>query len=223
MVIVQAWNTQKAMGAITRAGMRPGNLMEDAMKRKELWTLGLINLHLFDDADNDSTDADDDKQTDKDDKDNDKGSKKYSDEDLDRIISEKFAKWQKSHQKDIDEAQKLANMTAEEKNKAENEKLRQQVQDLLAKNERAEMTRSARSRLASKNVNVPDELIGVLVGKDAEATAANVDAFVTMFTTAVSDAVKDALKGTTPKKGTNSSITKEDIMKIKNRVERQKS
>lgn len=199
------------------------------MKQKELWTLfNPINLHLFDDGgDGADTGADDGKDTsgDPQDKgDSGKGAAKYyTDEDLNRIINEKFAKWQKSHQKDIDEAQKLANMTAEEKNKAENEKLRQQVQDLLAKNERAEMTRSARSRLASKNVNVPDELISVLVGKDAEATASNVDAFVTMFTAAVNDAVKDALKGTTPSKGTDSSITKEDILKIKNRAERQKA
>lgn len=197
------------------------------MKRKKLWTIGLINLHLFDDESDTGTQPETGNDTGGDSQDKGggsvKGSAKYTDEDLDRIIGEKFAKWQKNHQKDIDEAQKLANMTAEEKNKAENEKLRQQVQDLLAKNERAEMTRSARSRLASKNVNVPDELISVLVGKDAEATASNVDAFVTMFTAAVNDAVKDALKGTTPSKGTDSSITKEDILKIKNRAERQKA
>lgn len=201
------------------------------MKRKKLWTLTLfnpMNLHLFDgEGDGADTRADTGKGAGDDSQDKGgsggKASAKYTDEDLDRIIGEKFAKWQKNHQKDIDEAQKLANMTAEEKNKAENEKLRQQVQDLLAKNERAEMTRSARSRLASKNVNVPDELISVLVGKDAEATASNVDAFVTMFTAAVNDAIKDALKGTTPSKGTDSSITKEDILKIKNRAERQKA
>ena len=35
---------------------------------------------------------------------------KYTDEDVDRIISEKFAKWQKKQEAKLTEAQKLANM-----------------------------------------------------------------------------------------------------------------
>ena len=38
---------------------------------------------------------------------------KYTDEDVDRIISEKFAKWQKKQEAKLTEAQKLANMPAE--------------------------------------------------------------------------------------------------------------
>ena len=49
---------------------------------------------------------------------------KYSDEDLDRIVNQKFAKWQKQKEAELEEAQKTAKMTAAEKEKHEMEKLR---------------------------------------------------------------------------------------------------
>ena len=40
---------------------------------------------------------------------------KYTDEDLDRIISDRLARWQKEQDKKISEAEKLAKMDAQEK------------------------------------------------------------------------------------------------------------
>lgn len=53
--------------------------------------------------------------------------KKYTDADIDEIISRKFAKWQKEQQKKTDEAAKLAEMNATEKAKYEKDKLERMI------------------------------------------------------------------------------------------------
>ena len=151
--------------------------------------------------------------------------KKYTDEDVDRIINQKFAKkfseWEKSKAKD--EAEKLAGMNAEQKEKYENEQLKKQVQELLRKDALGKMATVARGMLGEKNISVSDDLIEMLISDDAEKTKSSVDSFITAFQSAVEKAVKDALKGNPPKKTSEpASITKEQIMKVKDPLERQK-
>ena len=62
----------------------------------------------------------------------------------------------------------------------------------------------------------------MLVSEDAEKTKGTIDSFVTLFQDAVKKAVAEELKGNVPKAGTNSGYTKEQILAIKDRVERQK-
>lgn len=153
--------------------------------------------------------------------------KKYTDEDVDRIINQKFAQkfseWEKKQSKAKDEAEKLAGMNAEQKEKYENEQLKKQVQDLLRKDALGKMATVARGMLGEKNISVSDDLIEMLISDDAEKTKSSVDSFITAFQSAVEKAVKDALKGNPPKKTSEpASITKEQIMKVKDPLERQK-
>ena len=153
--------------------------------------------------------------------------KKYTDEDVDRIINQKFAQkfseWEKTQSKAKDEAEKLAGMNAEQKEKYENEQLKKQVQDLLRKDALGKMATVARGMLGEKNISVSDDLIEMLISDDAEKTKSSVDSFITAFQSAVEKAVKDALKGNPPKKTSEpASITKEQIMKVKDPLERQK-
>lgn len=46
--------------------------------------------------------------------------------------------------------------------------------------------------------------------------------FISLFEAAVNRAVKDALKGEPPKAGGSSSLTRDQIMKVKDRAERQR-
>lgn len=149
--------------------------------------------------------------------------KKYSDEDLDRIINKKFAKWQKEQEKAVDEAEKLAKMNAQEKAEFERDKLQKRLDELEAANTRAEMAKIARKTLSEDGLNVPDELVGMIITKDADSTKENIKQFSELFRNAVQSAVKDALKGKAPKKGGASGVTKEDILKIQNTAERQKA
>lgn len=156
-----------------------------------------------------------------------KPEKKYTDEDVDRIINQKFAQkfseWEKKQSKAKDEAEKLAGMNAEQKEKYENEQLKKQVQELLRKDALGKMATVARGMLGEKNISVSDDLIEMLISDDAEKTKSSVDSFITAFQSAVEKAVKDALKGNPPKKTSEpASITKEQIMKVKDPLERQK-
>ena len=149
--------------------------------------------------------------------------KKYTDEDVNRIIDRKFAEWEKKQSKAKSEAEKLAGMNADEKEKYENQKLREQVEELLRKDALGKMATVARGMLGEKNISVSDDLIEMLISDDAEKTKSSVDSFINAFQAAVERAVKDALKGNPPKKTSEpASITKEQIMKVKDPLERQK-
>ena len=86
------------------------------------------------------------------------------------------------------------------------------------------MTKVARGILNDSKIIVNDELLGNLVAEDAETTKTNVENFVKNFNDAVQKAVAEALRGKTLRlKDGSKELTKEDILKIKNRTERQKA
>lgn len=153
-----------------------------------------------------------------------KDTKKYSDADVDEIINKKFAKWQKEQEKKISEAEKLAGMNAQEKAEHERDTLQKELDELKRANSIAEMEKTARTMLRDDGVNVPDEVVSSLIAEDADNTKAKVEAFSKAFKEAVQTAVKEALKGKAPSTGKGgSTLTKADILKIANRVERQKA
>ena len=148
-------------------------------------------LQLF--ADGDGEDG-----KDPDDKDDDPEEKKYTDEEVDALIERKFAEWQKKHEKQqakLDEAERLKNMTDQERKDHEMEELRKQVSALQKKETMSKMSSTARSMLSAKGITVGDDLVGMLISEDADATKSAVDSFITAFQDAVTKAVKDALKG----------------------------
>lgn len=148
-------------------------------------------------------------------------------EENDKLFNEKwnkqYAKYKEAEQKKIDEAKRLAEMSATEKAEHERDELRKELEALKAANTRSEMKKEARSILKESNCPVSEEILDVLVTTDAEATKKAIEAFAEAFKTAKEDAVKDALKGGTPKKSSGEhKITKEEIMKVKDRKERQR-
>lgn len=150
---------------------------------------------------------------------------KYTDADLDKIIGQKFAEWQKKQQKAVDEAAKLAKMDAQQKAEYERDQLQKELDALKKKDSLSEMTKTARKMLFDKGITVNDDVLAMLVNTNAEETKAAVDAFATAFNTAVEAAVKERLKGEPPKKGSGGGVgvmTKEQIMSIKDPELRQK-
>ena len=148
--------------------------------------------------------------------------KKYSDADLDKIINQKFAKWQKDQEKSVSEAKKLASMTEQEKAEHERDEIKKELEALKKANNMAEMGKQARKMLNEDGINIPDDLVNLIIAEDAETTKDTVQQFSKLFKAAVQDAVKEALKGKTPGTGSSGTITKEQIMKIKDRTERQR-
>lgn len=99
------------------------------------------------------------------------------------------------------------------------------MEEMKRQNARSDMAKEARKMLADENITIPDELVMNLVAEDADGTKAAVESFATMYKEAVQKAVKDALKGKPPKAGNGGdkpSMTKEQILEVKNPSERQK-
>lgn len=149
--------------------------------------------------------------------------KKYTDKDVDELINRKFAEWSKKKDKEVSEAQKLAEMNAQERAEYERDQLKKKLDELERKDTLAEMSKTARKMLSEDDINVSDDLLSLLVTTDAEETKQAVKAFSSLFKEAIKTAVADALKGSAPKTGTGNTVTREQILSIKDRTARQKA
>lgn len=137
-------------------------------------------------------------------------------------VSNAQQKWKALTDDKVSEAEKLAQMTKEERAEYENQKLRKELDDYKRKESLTEMSKTARKMLAEEEINIPDELLSRLVADSAEDTKAAVEAFVKLYKGAVQNAVKDALKGKPPKAGNDRTMTKEQILAVKNPSDRQR-
>lgn len=143
---------------------------------------------------------------------------------IDAAVSNAQKKWKDLHDDKLSEAEKLAKMTNEEKAAYRMSQMEKELNAFKEKDTLAEMSKTARKMLSEEEINIPDELLAHLVSTDAEDTKNTVQAFAKLFKGAVQDAVKDKLKGNPPKKGTGGkgSITRDQILAIKNPSERQR-
>lgn len=146
---------------------------------------------------------------------------KYTDDDINKIIDSKFAKWQKQKEEEINEAKKLADMNAQEKAEFERDKIRKELDELRKAKTISEMSTTARGMLKEKNISIDDKLLNILVSDNAEKTKENVESFSSLFDKAVEKAVLDRIKNPNHKRGTTSTMKREDIMKIKDTALRQ--
>ena len=137
-------------------------------------------------------------------------------------VSNAQRKWQTLTDDKVSEAEKLAQMTGEQKEKYRADKAEKELAELKRQITLGDMAKTARKMLSDEQITVPDEIIMNLVSGDAEKTKSTVEAFSNLFKEAVQSAVKDALKGNPPKASCGQSITKEQILSVKNREERQR-
>ena len=131
-------------------------------------------------------------------------------------------KWQALTDDKLSEAEKLAKMSKEEKALYKAQQLEKELADLKRKNAVSEMTSTARKMLAEDSIVVADELLNNIVYEDAEKTKESVEAFKRMYKAAVQDGIKKQLTGRAPSKGSSNSITKEQILEVKDPAERQR-
>lgn len=148
--------------------------------------------------------------------------KKYTDEDVNRIIQERL----KREREKADEAKKLENMTAQERAEHERDALQKELDELKKADALNKMAQEARKMLSNEKINVSDGLVNMMVTSEAKTTKENVDNFVKMFKAAVQDAVKDSLRGKAPTTGGSSTLTRAELDKklaeIASPVERQR-
>ncbi|WP_317415086.1 DUF4355 domain-containing protein [Thermophilibacter provencensis] len=153
-----------------------------------------------------------------------KGRRTYTDEEVDAIIERRFAKWQKQQDQKVAEAAKLAEMNATQKAEYEREQALKKLAEYERRDAVRQMTDESRRQLREAGVDVPDEVVTVLVGEDAEATKAAVDGFAEAFKAAVEAEVKRRLAGGSPRVGGDAgSMTAEQILAIKDPMARQRA
>lgn len=198
------------------------------MKRKTIYSLQLFADEPQTEPANDPTEPkakskSDGTQESNEDKAGEAQKKLYTDEDVDKLINRKFAEWQAKKDQEINEAQKLAEMNEQQKSDYKLQKLQKELDEYKNRETLSEMAKTARAILSEQNINIPDELVSVLVTTDADTTSANVKAFAKAFQSAVSQAVDSKISHREPKTGGSKSITKNDIMAIKDTAARQKA
>lgn len=133
-------------------------------------------------------------------------------------------KWQTITDSKVSEAEKLSQMTGEEKERYRADKAEQELAELRQEIALGEMAKTARKMLSDEQITVPDDIIMNLVCDDAEKTKASVEGFAKMFKDAVQAAVKEELRGNVPKGGNGSPkpITRKQILAVQDRAERQR-
>ena len=143
--------------------------------------------------------------------------KTFKQDDVNKIVTDRLAreraKWEKEYNQKLEsekkEAERLAKMTAAEKEKAIFEK--QKVD--LAKKEKEialkEMKFEAVKILSDKGL--PVDFVDMLATNDADKTKENIDSFDKAFKSALSKAVDERIKAssTSPKTGTTVDLSKE--------------
>lgn len=147
---------------------------------------------------------------------------KYTDADVDEIVSKRLAKWEKQQAAKVEEAAKLAEMNAQQKAEYERDKVQKELDEYKRRDTVNAMVAESRRQLSEQGIAVSDDILTRLVGETAEETKASVDAFSMAFTAAVEDAVKKQLAGKAPAAGVaTKTMTKEEILAIKDPIVRQ--
>ena len=175
-----------------------------------------LNLQLFADEEAetevDQTNVDAEKETEK----------TFTQDEVNKIVQDRLAKEKAKNEKAQEEAKKLAKMNAEQKNQYMVEQLQKELEEYKTKEAKNDMIKEANSMLKEADINLPDEVVAMLIGDNAEDTKVCVDSFSKAFKTAVERAVNEKLKGKTPKQKSVAGLTRKDILSVKDRQERQR-
>ncbi len=128
-----------------------------------------------------------------------KDKKSFTQEDVDKIIGKAYAKWQKQQEKAVSEAERLAKMTEEERQREMSRKREEDLTRREAEIARRELRAQALETLAGKSY--PAELADVLDYKDADSCNASIDKVGKAWQKAVQKGVEVRIAGSTPRTG----------------------
>lgn len=131
-------------------------------------------------------------------------------------VSNAQKKWDLLTSDKVSEAERLAQMTAEQKATYRADKAEKDLAELKRQISLQDMARTARKMLSDQHISMPDDIIMALVSEEAGKTKESVEAFAKSFKEAVQDGVKEALRGNPPKATrSDKQVTRDEILKIK--------
>lgn len=135
----------------------------------------------------------------------------YTDDDVNRIVNQKFAEWTKKKDKELEEArteaQKLAKMNAEQKKQYElektqkkNEELQAQIDALKQEALRADLAKEAATTLQTDHkITATQDILDFVVGDTAEETNERIQKFVAIIQADRKNVEMERAIGQTPK------------------------
>ena len=128
---------------------------------------------------------------------------------------------EKTREEAISEGQRLAELTEDQRREEEENRRLKKIEEREAELNRREM-RTTTAELVREE-GLPQTFVDLVVADEAEAVQNNIKAVKEAFDKAVSEEVDNRLVQKQTKTGTSTgSLTKQDIMKVKNKAEREK-
>ena len=118
---------------------------------------------------------------------------------IDTAVTNAQTKWKTLTDDKVSEAEKLAQMTNEEKANYRAKKAEDALEEMKRQNARSDMAKEARKMLADENIVIPDELVMNLVAEDADGTKAAVEAFLNHVQGSGTECSERCFKGETSK------------------------
>ena len=123
----------------------------------------------------------------------------------------------------MSEAEKLAQMTGEQKEKYRANKAEKELAELKRQIALGDMAKTARKMLADEQISIPDEMVMHLVTDDAEKTKEIVESFAKSYKAALQAGIKEAFRGNPPKANQGeTTVTREQILAVKGTNERRR-
>ena len=144
------------------------------------------------------------------------------DEDVNKIIQSKHASWSKKLESEKSEAARLAQLSEEERQQALIQKEKEEFEAEKAKFRQDQLFVEKGKQLVAEGM--PAEFANRIVGDSAEEILADVKALRAEWDKAIEAKVNERLAGKTKTRvgGTGETLTKADIMKVKDASERQR-
>ena len=144
------------------------------------------------------------------------------DEDVNKLIQSKHASWSKKLEAEKNEAARLAQLSEEERQQALIQKEKEEFEAEKAKFRQDQLFVEKGKQLVAEGM--PAEFANRIVGDSAEEILADVKALRAEWDKAIEAKVNERLAGKTKTRvgGTGETLTKADIMKVKDSSERQR-
>ena len=121
----------------------------------------------------------------------------FTQEELNDIVEKRLSKEKSKWKNEVDQAKRLAEMSAEERAKEEFKIEKAEFERQRAEFERERLLLQTQKELSAKNV--PVEFASMLVKDDAESTKEAIDNFAELYNQSVEKGVSNKLKGRPPK------------------------
>ena len=129
--------------------------------------------------------------------------KLFTQEEVNNIVEKRLNKEKNKWKNEVDQAKRLAEMSAEERAREEFKMQKAEFERQKAEFERERLLVQTQRELSTKNI--PVEFADMLVKDDAEATKAAIDSFASLYNQSVEKGVSNKMKGRPPKTKQTSS------------------